>query len=166
MALTFEPIATTTVSGNVGSITFSSFPATYTDIRVVFSGRGDNYMMLRFNNDASSNYSYGSLFGDGGSNSSQRGGSQTEMFCSAPGYGLGSAQPVLIIMDILSYASSSFKNVLSAGTQSYNGGGWSNRNVGLWRNTAAITTIQLYAGGAGQSFNNGAVATIYGIKAA
>jgi hypothetical protein len=166
MPQTYEPIATTTVSGNVGSITFSSVPATYTDIRVVFSGRGDNYMMLRFNSDASTNYSYTVLQGDGGTNTSSRGTNQTEMLTSAAGLGLGSAQPVLCTMDIFAYAGSTFKTVLSTGTEAYSAGGFQNRSTGVWRSTAAITTIQLYAGGAGQSFNNGAVATIYGIKAA
>jgi hypothetical protein len=166
MAFTYEPIASYTAPSNVGSITFSSVPATYTDIRVVFSGKGNNYMMLRFNTDATTNYSYTSLFGDGGTNTSSRATSQNEMLTSPPGYGLGSGQPVLVTMDILSYAGSTFKTVLGIATEAYNGGGFQGLNVGLWRSTAAINEIQLYAGGAGQSFLTGCVATLYGIKAA
>jgi hypothetical protein len=166
MPFTYEPIATYTAPSDVGSITFTSVPATYTDIRIVFSGRANNYMFLRFNSDASTNYSYTVMQGDGGTNTSSRGTSQTEMLTSAAGLGLGSAQPVLCTMDIFSYAGSTFKTVLSTGTEAYSAGGFQNRSVGLWRSTSAITTIQLYAGGSGQLFNTGSVATIYGIQAA
>jgi hypothetical protein len=43
VAATYEPIATSTVSGTVTlTVTFSSIPATYTDIVVVVAGNTNN----------------------------------------------------------------------------------------------------------------------------
>ena len=61
MALTFSAIATVTVgSGGTANIEFTSIPSTYTDLKLMLSGRtsnndslhyGPNY--ITFNNDTS-----------------------------------------------------------------------------------------------------------------
>lgn len=60
---TYEPIATSTVSGtSTGTVTFSGIPNTYKDLILVQSLPGDptatySYSNLRFNSDTGSNYS-------------------------------------------------------------------------------------------------------------
>jgi hypothetical protein len=56
MAITYEPIATTTSSGG-GNISFTSIPATYTDLFLSFVGDTGGITYLRYNNDSGSNYS-------------------------------------------------------------------------------------------------------------
>jgi hypothetical protein len=61
MALTYEPIATTTTNGGTNSISFTSLPTTYTDLRIVvqyptgFVSGGDWYVTIN-NDDTSTNY--------------------------------------------------------------------------------------------------------------
>jgi hypothetical protein len=58
MATTYEPIATTTLGTAAASITFSSIPATYTDLRLVVMCKllAHQLLMFRFNSDTGSNY--------------------------------------------------------------------------------------------------------------
>ena len=74
MALTYDPIATTTISGSsTNTYTFSSIPSTYTDLVLAFAnfqGTTNYSFALRFNGDSGSNYSYTVLEGNGTSASS------------------------------------------------------------------------------------------------
>lgn len=70
MPATYEPISTTTLSSATTSINFTSIPATYTDLRIVWvyqTTTGGSYPIINFNSDAASNYSYITLFGAGSS---------------------------------------------------------------------------------------------------
>jgi hypothetical protein len=69
MAPTYEPIATTTLGTAAASITFSSIPATYTDLRLVVVAKAVSASTLdvRFNNDSGTNYSKTEISGDGSS---------------------------------------------------------------------------------------------------
>ena len=59
MAKTYTPIATSTMTVNAPSITFSSIPAGYTDLKLIITFKRDNAggVYLRFNSDSASNYS-------------------------------------------------------------------------------------------------------------
>ena len=60
MATTYEPIATNTLGSAAANITFSSIPATYTDLRVVVVALTTNNnwnIELRLNSDSSTLYS-------------------------------------------------------------------------------------------------------------
>ena len=69
----------------------------------------------------------------------------------------------LYTLDIFSYTGSTNKTVLVTNSVDQNGSGQVGRVVGLWRNTAAITTITLSDS---SNFAIGTTATLYGIKAA
>ena len=61
MASTYEPIATTTLGSAASSITFSSIPATYTDLRLVLvhtPSASTGNAQMQFNSDTATNYSY------------------------------------------------------------------------------------------------------------
>jgi hypothetical protein len=158
-------IASQTLSSETTSITFSSIPATYTDLRIVFSVvkpvSGNVGGRIRFNSDTGSNYSYTWLVGNGTSATSGRGTSTAELELFT-GSAVTTTNPQLQMIDIFSYAGSTFKTVLWAESSDKNGSGAVSRNVGLWRNTSAITTIQL-SDSSTRNFGVGTTATLYGI---
>jgi hypothetical protein len=157
MPATYEPIATTTL-GTAATITFSSIPATYTDIVCVINATAaasTAYTNLRFNGDTGTNYSWTLLTGDGATATSSRGTSTTFI----PSLYRSTAQPTLAIIHLFSYAGSTNKTVLIENSSDLNGSGVVDRRVGLWRNTAAITQISFAA-----TLPIGTTATLYGIK--
>jgi hypothetical protein len=160
---TYEPIATQTLASAAAAITFSSIAATYTDLRIVFSGTvaTAGSFGMQFNSDTASNYSRTFLYGTGSTAASGRSTSQT----SIVGTNMGTTIPTLTEVDIFSYAGSTYKTTLIGGSADANGSGTTVRLVGLWRSTAAITTIKLFEAN-GANLSIGTTATLYGIKAA
>lgn len=164
MPATYEPIATTTVSGtSTGSIVFSSFSG-YTDLKIIATGTGvtAGSIYLRFNSDTGTNYSYTELYGDGTSPISSR--ISSNPFIALGAVGLSTTIPHLHIVDVFNYSGSTNKTVLVNGSEDNNGSGYVYRNVALWRNTAAITSISVLR--TSGFLGNGFTATLYGIKAA
>lgn len=72
---TYVALATTTASGGETSVTFSSIPASYRDLIMVWGGSasGTVSVFVRFNSDTGSNYSYVYANGDGSSATSASG---------------------------------------------------------------------------------------------
>jgi len=167
MATTYEKIATTTLGSASSTITFSSIAGTYTDLRLVCVYTTANfgiYTTLRFNSDSGSNYSDTYLIGDGSTASSARDTGATFIGFGAYPNGISSGQFNLVETDIFSYAGSTYKTCLIGSSLDKNGSGDVQRLVGLWRNTAAITSITIQTNGGTMSV--GSTATLYGIKAA
>ena len=164
MPATYEPIATTTLGTAASSITFSSIPATYTDLRIVLTGSptSGSFMWMRYNSDSATNYSVTILSGDGSAAASARISSAAQLTCKA--YSSDStSQPTLYEIDIFSYAGSTFKTHLCSTSGDYNGSGNVQRIVGLYRSTTAITSVNLLRS-ASDTFAAGTTATLYGIK--
>ena len=162
MPTTYEPIATQTLGSTAASITFSSIPSTYTDLKIILVGTASSALLtnLKFNNDTGSNYSRTQLDGDGATASSTV--NSNNGFISM---GLvDSTTPAFQNIDIFSYNNSKYKTVLGVFSNDYNGSGNTRRIVGLWLNTAAITTVTLSLGSG--TYSVGTTATLYGIKAA
>jgi hypothetical protein len=162
---TYEPIATQTLVSAVNQVTFSSIPSTYTDLILVQNGAfnpagGDAF--IRFNSDTGTNYSITWLTGSGTVASSGRETSQTRMVIDINAYpttGISTR-----ILQINNYANTTtYKTALSRAT---NGATGVDAIVGLWRSTAAINTIDLFAWTASFSFAGGTMFTLYGIKSA
>lgn len=162
MALTYEPIATTTVGTATPSITFSSIPQTYTDLRIVFSGKsttGLSSLILRLNNDTSTANYYGY-------NMYSQSTTPTGSFESSLGYINVGAMAVSLnssVIDIFKYTITTYRALLIRGSNSYTSLN-ERRASAKWLGTTAITTVTLTS-----SSNNlevGSMATLYGIKAA
>ena len=160
MPSTYTPIATTTLGSAAATIDFSSVPATYTDLRLVLVDRGasGSTILVRFNSDSGSNYSRTRLQGDGASASSSQSTNQTSVICgnqpSATGvWGMHT-------VDVFSYAGSTNKTCLVTASEDANGSGTVQRQVALWRSTAAINTLTISAS---NNFDAGTTATLYGI---
>jgi hypothetical protein len=158
---TYEAIATQTLGSATASVTFSSIPSTYTDLFLVFEGTctsGVVGCVLRFNSDTSTNYSYTILSGDGSSVSSSRSSNQTTMQVG----GMTSSSRSMMIANINNYSNATtYKTVLSRQasatleTRAY---------VGLWRSTAAITTVLVST--STDTFVAGSTFSLYGIASA
>lgn len=161
MPITYEPIATTTLGSNTTSISFTSISSAYTNLRLVFVGRGstNDDFRLQYNNDTGTNYSRTDLFGDGATASSARAANAADIRIAASD-GLD-GNIAFATIDIFSYAGSTNKTCLITYSHDKNGSGYVYRSVGLWRNTSAITTITLSQGA---NFVTGSTATLYGIK--
>lgn len=171
MAVTYEPIATTTVasSGTTSSIVFSGIPSTYTDLRLILvpTSNAAAEVLVQLNTDSGTGpttYSATQLAGNGTSATSTNG-SNTYRFPNISPEGTNSTKPSIYTMDFMSYTSSTFKTVLFTASEDYNGSGQVSQSVGLWRNTAAINAITLTLSSL-RTYNAGARATLYGITKA
>lgn len=163
MPATYEPIATTTLGSAAASITFSSIASSWTDIRLILTSSaasGTIYPVLVINDDnAGSSYSQTNLRADGATASSNRSTNAGSGWDFA--YNGVTTTPSLLTADFMSYAGSTFKTCLITNSNDRNGSGYSDRYVGLWRSTSAITKIAVVAGA---NFAIGTTATLYGIK--
>ena len=162
MAATYEPIATTTLGSAASTITFSSIPATYTDLRLVLVGTSSSTstQWIRLNSDTGSNYSLTAIRGNGSSAISWRD-TSTSISIASEYTGASSTIPLLVTIDFISYAGSTFKTMLIESSEDKNGSGDVIRRVGLWNSTSAINTILISRNNG--NFNTGTTATLYGI---
>jgi len=158
MATTYDKIASTTMAGTSASVTFSSIPATYTDLRLVVVATTSvaDSISLQFNGDTAANYSITILNGSGAAASSTRSSGSTRIFSNN---NLSTTVPKLYTADIFSYAGSTFKTTLISLAGDTNGAGSIETNVGLYRSTSAITQVVVGLGGG----NLTGTATLYGI---
>lgn len=158
-AVTYTPIATNTLSSAAASVTFSSIPGTYTDLVIIVAGiyttGGTNDAVLEFNGDTSSIYSWTRLLGNGTAASSSRTTGDVQI-----DFGLLSSNgQTNSIAQIQNYSNSTtYKTVLGRGNSTEYVGAV----VGLWRSTAAITSVKVRSAA---TFASGTVFTLYGIGA-
>lgn len=167
MPSTYTPIATTTLSSTQTTVTFSSISGSYTDLILVavMKTTGANYQpILRYNSDSGSNYSSTTVWGNGSSAGSNRHTNQNGIYAN-PGSGIGTAGEFMPwIINIMNYSNTTtyktsverFNNTPSV----------VNAGVGLWRNTAAITSVSLVAEAGSNDFQIGSTFTLYGVKSA
>ena len=160
---TYIPIATQTLGSAASSITFSSIPNTYTDLRLVLTGlaAAADTPSIQFNGDTATNYSGTDVvgYGSGVNYSSQTSTSYMQLTF----YGTTSTTvPIFISADVFSYAGATNKTVLSTVSRDANGSGTVDLLVGLWRSTATITSITIFLAG-GTNLSTGFMATLWGI---
>jgi hypothetical protein len=166
MAITYEQIATTTTVGtSTATISFTGIAASWTNLRISMSGVtavAGGMPMLRFNTDTGANYNISEFVGSGSTITGY--GWQSTASPYIGGYGAWSlTNSSTALIDIFDYAGSKYKHSLTSSAQVYA----SPYLIGsciVWRNTAAITSIQLtmFSG----NYGNGVIASLYGIKAA
>ena len=160
MPATYEKIATTTLGSTNSTITFNSISSSFTDLRIVLtcaSTAGSN-INLQFNGDTSALYSRTIITGDGSSASSVRATGDNRIYL---GYSYGSTNYMNILIDVFSYAGSTFKTCLSNASSDNNGTGLVQNGVGLYRSTTAISSLSLL--NQSSTFTVGTTATLYGI---
>ena len=167
MAITYEPIATTTLSTATATVTFSSISGSYTDLVLVCNiaqATSNNSLRMRYNSDTGSNYSWTNLQGDGSAASSARASNQTSgLMAETTG---STSLELVVIAHIQNYSNATtYKTHIGRGNRA---SALVDATVGLWRSTAAITSIDLAMGGTfpTNNFASGSTFTLYGIKSA
>jgi hypothetical protein len=160
MPATYDKIEAYTLPSAQAAYTFTTIPGTFTDLVMIISGTNatasDENIWVRFNGDTGSNYSATQLYGTGSSPGSTTN-SGTGMLLGRGGTTLSSS-----VLQFINYANTTtFKTAMGRGN---NTNGVVIFNVGLWRSTAAITSI--YVTSNAGNFNTGTTFTLYGIKAA
>lgn len=154
---TYVALETLTITSTTASVTFSSIPQNYTDLRLVVNGALTSLedIGIQFNSDTGSNYSYTNIYGNGSAAGSQRQSNMTVMYVGALNGSQSSS-----VFDFMNYSNSTtYKTVLSG---SYAASWCVFAKVGLWRSTAAINTIKVMPV---NSFTSGTTLTLYGIAA-
>lgn len=166
MAKTYEPIATSTLGSAAVSITFSSIPNTYTDLKIIVSNAKVTATgfsgYLRFNSDSGTNYSFTLLGGNGTSASTSASATRNTLPIMGWITNLSTTTPSMAIIEVFSYAGSTNKTVLTKAVYDLNGSGATENYVGLWSNTSAINNITVNQSG-GTGWAAGTTATLYGI---
>jgi hypothetical protein len=162
MPATYEPIASQTLGSAANSLSFTSIPSTFTDLILVgnWAANGVASWEVRINSDTGTNYSITRLIGNGSSASSQR--TPNDTLFNTNLYGTTNGQTVGMAQ-FMSYANTSVnKTVLFAGGAADQ---LVNRSVGLWRSTAAISsvTISIFSS---VNYAAGSTFSLFGIKAA
>lgn len=167
MAITYEPIATTTLTTSTATVTFSSISGSYTDLILVCNiaqAASNNSLRIRYNSDTGSNYSYTNLFGDGSSPFSGRDSNLTSgLVAETTG---STSLELAVIAHIQNYSNTTtYKTHIGRGNRASS---TVDATVGLWRSTSAITSITLAMGGGFPTNNlsSGSTFTLYGIKSA
>jgi hypothetical protein len=171
MPVTYELIASNTLSTSAASVTFSAIPGTYTDlvlrtsIRIATTGDTKDTVYILLNNDTTGNLTSNTrMQGEGSTASSGRSSGSSYAFTFVTDRDLatsntfGSAE-----IYIPNYAGSANKvgSVFDVAETNATTGNWVGARANLWRSTAAITSIVLSADNnlmAGSSF------FLYGIK--
>lgn len=167
MAVTYESIASTTLGASAATITLSSIPSTYTDLRCVLtpiSSVAD--IVWRFNGDTATNYSRNYIFADGVNNPTT-GGNTNQAGIYGSNYGASTGKYFWYTLDVMNYSGSSNKAALYNAWETTNTGGTGGMmiGVGLWRSTSVINSVSVFAGGT-STFSAGTILSIYGIKRA
>lgn len=181
---TYTPIESYTVSGSsTTAITFGSgntLPQTYTDLVIIIQGIQDSSysarnMAIRFNGDTGSNYSSVQILNTSSGADANLGSAYGPLINSSSNTTSGVFATGII--NVQNYASNNmYKTILCEGGSAaeFTSGGsnvgvYTGTNTALWRNTAPITQITLYASntsgaGSGANWLAGSTVTVYGIS--
>lgn len=168
MANTYQLINSNTVgSGGVSSVTFSSIPATYTDLKVVASARTNasnaynDWIVVSYNGSTTS-LSFRELEGIGTSAASYSGSSGLAMTANTSAHTANTFSNADLYLP--NYAGSNNKSYSADGVTENNGTD-SHQTIlaGLWANSAAITSIALTPN-SGTLFVQYSTFYLYGIK--
>lgn len=167
MAVTYEPIATTTLSSTATTVTLSSISGNYTDLILIVraSVDSDGDLRYRLNSDSASNYSGTLLYGTGSTVGSVRVSNATSGLTNSYGGFNTTLGGSVQILQFMNYSNTTaYKTILSRTNAAANG---VDITIGLWRNTSAITSIEIGKNsGMGGTFQIGSTFTLYGIKGA
>jgi hypothetical protein len=162
MTATYEKIATNTLGSATNTLSFTSITGSYTDLVLICNtqrtANAGNPIRFRYNSDSGSNYSQTNMYGGGSSAESDRLTSVT--YQEIYGLPLSTAFSTQIL-NIQNYSNATtFKTTLLRGN---NAAQQVIQSVGLWRNTSAITAIEIFV--AADNMSAGSTFTLYGIKA-
>lgn len=175
MAVTYDKIATTTLSSAASSVTFSSISGSYTDLVLIINAAtthtSSTFPYLQFNSDTGTNYSATELYGTGSAAGSARDSNTAKGWI---GFDVSISTTVgesISTVNVMNYSNSTtYKTWLARSNRASSALDYAGTDaiVGLWRSTAAITsvTIKNSRGATDYNFASGSTFTLYGVKAA
>lgn len=166
---TYTPIASYTITSNTPSITFSSISGSYTDLRLIFTGRSDGIndsgLYMQLNGNTGNVYSETVMYGTGSSAASADPINISTWVNISDMPPSTSSTVGTVILDFLNYSNTTtYKTVLfrdNRGSRDLVLAG-----VVLFRSTSAITSIMLSAYTPYSRNIAVGTATLYGITAA
>ena len=164
MAITYEAIATSTLTTTASSITFSSIPQTYTDLVLVSHMVPSSTTYYRFYLNGVTTASYGEVFIYGVPGGV---GPSTNQSSFLPGQSCTVGNPFSSKLEIFSYAGNKFKSTLHTSAALSVAGGAMVLAAQIFTDTTPITSISIDGGStASNLFAADSKVTLYGIKAA
>jgi hypothetical protein len=158
---TYRALANITLGSSASSVTFSSIPATFRDLVLVYAGTQTNAsgeIWIRYNSDTGSNYSTVQMGGLGSGSGFSTSYTTTRI---VPTANQAESTTVItnIVMSIFDYsATDKHKTSLVRANNSALG---TQAQANRWANTAAITTVEITTG-TGQ-LAAGSTFALYGI---
>jgi hypothetical protein len=163
----YDALATVTVpSGGVASVTFAGIPTGYKhlQIRGVVSnayGSGNSNVSMYLNGDTTtSNYYSHYLYGVGSGSGGAAASANSLYTFQASGQ---STYPSAFVFDLLDYSDvAKYKTTRTLSGYDANGSGLIALTSALWKNTAAVTSLQLVAQDG--NWNSGSTFALYGVK--
>ena len=160
---TYVALAEQTLGGGTTTVTLSSISGAYTDLVMVITKGGDEgSLRMYFNSDTGNNYSTTIIAGTGTAANSTRQSTQNAILINGV-YGATNANSNTIVQ-LQNYSNTTTnKTILSRGTIPDDE---TVACVGLWRSTAAITSISITAINGTGLWLSGSTISIYGILAA
>jgi hypothetical protein len=169
MPRTYEPIARRVITTPTASVTFSSVPATYTDLVFIaqYQCSANGGLYLRYNGDTGTNYSVVNMIGSQNTIATYADANEPYIWADTYYQGTGSvlSDRASVRAQIMSYANTAaFKTTLCRGDNVRTTAatdGTVNANVSTWRSTSAITQIDAIS--ASGNFVSGSTFTLYGI---
>jgi hypothetical protein len=165
MPQTYTPIATITINDSTTTtLNFTSIPQTYTDLVLVCNyGLSGGDLYFRLNNDSGSTYSDIELYGNGTTAGASN-------LINRSGYYLndqGITRPGPATVSTINFQNYSNTTTNKSVLWRSNDSGVSvEAHAGLWRNAAAITSINFIIINVSGVITPGSQFTLYGIKAA
>lgn len=164
---TYTPLANVTLGSPAASVTFSSIPATYRDLLIVFSGFGSTELRgrTRLNSNSGPIYTYRRMSGTGAAASDATATSQSSAFLSEI-ISATATRNLQMQINIFDYsATNKHKTILSrAGAViQYESGSGTELFSNRWANTSAVTSVQILTSTG--NWASGTTAALYGIIA-
>jgi hypothetical protein len=164
---TYVALYTTTLASPAASIVFNSISQNYTDLVLVsriIGGTGGNDCLVRLNSDTGTNYSNTVLYGSGSSNAlSTRGVNVTYLAGNITSIETGEVNNM--VMSFNNYSNTVTHKTCLTRHNSTHSGKYVTASAGLWRNTNAITSIEINTNNNG-TWAAGTSISLYGIVAA
>jgi hypothetical protein len=163
---TYVALQSTTLGSDVASYDFTSIPSTYTDLLIIGqfgnSGAG-NAVGVQFNSDTGNNYSFTALVGNGSSATSDRLANTNHIYTA---YNIAPSATVsgVLRLNVQNYSNTTTNKTVIArydnNDATFPG---ASATAGLWRNTAAITSIRIKPSAG--NLKAGSTFSLYGIAA-
>jgi len=159
---TYTLIDSTTLTVATTTVTFSSIPQTYRDLVLVCgnvssNSAGGSTLRFSLNNDNNANYDAVWMYGDGTTTDSDSDSSNFYIRFSVTGGDIADNANALLIINLMDYSQTDKHTTALVSRNDQNK---VLRLAGRWKNTAAVTQIDVKAGiAAGATFH------LYGIEA-